>query len=87
MVHDLYGRGGAAVELVGKAFPGVVIDEAISRPELGKRVLKDDVRLNKPKARMSVQLYQNRKCVIHPSRAPIVRCDSEERSMRGPASC
>jgi dephospho-CoA kinase len=35
VVHDMYAQGGAAVEPVGAAFPGVVVDGAISRPELG----------------------------------------------------
>ena len=35
VVHDMYAKGGAAVEPVGAAFPGAVVDGAISRPELG----------------------------------------------------
>jgi hypothetical protein len=35
----MYAKGGAAVEPVGAAFPGVVVDGAISRPELGKYVI------------------------------------------------
>lgn len=38
-VHALYAAGGAAVEPIGAAFPGVVKDGAIDREELGKRVL------------------------------------------------
>jgi dephospho-CoA kinase len=38
-VADLYLKGGAAVEPVGAAFPGVVKDGAIDREELRKRVL------------------------------------------------
>ncbi len=38
-VHALYAAGGAAVEPIGAAFPGVVRDGAIDREELGKRVL------------------------------------------------
>ncbi|PSC73458.1 dephospho-kinase [Micractinium conductrix] len=39
VVHDLYASGGAAVGPVGAAFPGVVVDGAISRPELSKQVV------------------------------------------------
>ena len=38
-VHDLYGKGGAAVGPVGEAFPGVVRDGAIDREALRQRVL------------------------------------------------
>lgn len=38
-VHALYAAGGAAVEPIGEAFPGVIKDGAIDREELGKRVL------------------------------------------------
>jgi dephospho-CoA kinase len=38
-VHEIYGKGGAAVELVGDAFPGVVVDGAIDRARLGAQVL------------------------------------------------
>ena len=40
-VHDIYGPGGAAVEPVGDAFPGVVIDGAIDRARLSAQVLGD----------------------------------------------
>ena len=38
-VHAMYSKGGAAVGPVGDLFPGVVIDGAICRPELSKRVI------------------------------------------------
>lgn len=37
-VHTLMAKGGAAVAPVEAAFPGVVVDGAVNRPELGKRV-------------------------------------------------
>lgn len=40
-VRRLYAPGGAAVELVGAAFPGVAVDGAIDRARLGERVLGD----------------------------------------------
>lgn len=40
-VHALYARGGAAVEPVGEAFPGVVVDGAVDRDRLA-RALGDD---------------------------------------------
>jgi dephospho-CoA kinase len=41
-VHALMASGGAAVERIGAAFPGVVRDGAVDRAELGKRVFGDD---------------------------------------------
>lgn len=38
-VRTLYTRGGAAVDLVEKAFPGVVVDGAVDRGRLGEAVL------------------------------------------------
>lgn len=38
-VHALYAKGGAAVEPVGAAFPGVVVDGAIDRTLLSQRVV------------------------------------------------
>ncbi len=40
-VHAIYEKGGAAVEPVGAAFPGVVVDGAINRDLLSKAVLND----------------------------------------------
>ncbi len=38
-VHALYAKGGAAVEPVGEAFPGVVVDGAIDRTRLSHLVV------------------------------------------------
>ncbi|HZC15314.1 MAG TPA: dephospho-CoA kinase [Caulobacteraceae bacterium] len=40
-VHRLQGPGGAAVEAIGAAFPGVVKDGAVDRGALGSRVFGD----------------------------------------------
>ena len=47
VVHALMAKGGSAVAAVEEAFPGVVVDGAVSRPELGKRVFGDAVALRK----------------------------------------
>ncbi|WNK00222.1 dephospho-CoA kinase [Thalassospiraceae bacterium LMO-JJ14] len=49
-VHALMAKGGAAVDAVGAAFPGVVRDGAVDRAELGKRVFGDDQALKKLEA-------------------------------------
>jgi len=46
-VHALMRKGGAAVKPVEAAFPGVVKDGAIDRPELGKRVFGKPEELRK----------------------------------------
>ena len=44
-IHRLLGRGGAAVQLVGQAFPGVVRKGAVDRQALGKKVFADPAKL------------------------------------------
>jgi dephospho-CoA kinase len=46
-VHAIYEKGGGAVEPVGAAFPGVVVDGAINRDLLSKAVLNDAEALKK----------------------------------------
>lgn len=41
-VHALYDVGGAAVEPIGKAFPGVVVDGRVDRAKLGPLTLGDN---------------------------------------------
>lgn len=41
-VHQLYSAGGAAVEPVGEAFPGVVVEGAIDRVRLAQALGRDD---------------------------------------------
>jgi dephospho-CoA kinase len=45
-VHVVLGKGGAAVKPIEAAFPGVVVDGAVDREALGKRVFGDDAALN-----------------------------------------
>ncbi len=49
-VHELYGPGGAAVEPVEAAFPGVTEEGAIHRGRLGERVLNDPEALRRLEA-------------------------------------
>lgn len=41
-VHALYARGGAAVEPIGEAFPGVVVDGAVDRGRLAQALGRDE---------------------------------------------
>jgi dephospho-CoA kinase len=53
-VHALYDKGGAAVEPVGAAFPGVVVDGRIDREKLSREVV------GKPEAIRRLEL------IVHP---------------------
>ncbi len=44
-VHRLLARGGAAVDVVGRAFPGVLDGGTVDRQELGRRVFGDPAKL------------------------------------------
>ncbi len=44
-VHELYAKGGAAVQPVGELFPDAIVDGAIDRQKLAAIVLKDDTAL------------------------------------------
>jgi len=53
-VHALYDKGGAAVEVVGAAFPGVVVDGRVDREKLSREVV------GKPEALRKLEL------IVHP---------------------
>ncbi|PWC32259.1 dephospho-CoA kinase [Azospirillum sp. TSO35-2] len=50
VVHRLLGPGGRAVPAIDAAFPGVVIDGAVSRPALGAAVFRDPSALKRLEA-------------------------------------
>lgn len=50
IVHRLMAPGGQAVTAIDAAFPGVVVNGGISRPELGKRVFGDPAALRRLEA-------------------------------------
>jgi len=49
-VHKLFARGGAAVQPIEEAFPGVVADGAVDRARLSQKVLGDDAALRRLEA-------------------------------------
>jgi len=61
VVHALYAKGGAAVEAVGRAFPGVVHAGAVDRPQLAESVMTDPDAMRRLEA------------IIH----PLVRAEQE----------
>ncbi len=46
-VHQVYAKGGAAVQALEEAFPGVTRDGAVDRERLSKRILGDDEAVKK----------------------------------------
>lgn len=53
-VHRLYAPGGAAVEPIGQAFPGVVVDGAVDRTRLAEALGRDD------------QAFKRLEAIVHP---------------------
>ena len=53
-VHALYSQGGAAVEPVGAAFPGVVVDGAVDRTRLAEALGRD------------AQAFRRLEQIVHP---------------------
>ena len=53
-VHRLYARGGAAVEPVGEAFPGVVVDGAVDRIRLAGALVQDE------------EAFRRLEAIVHP---------------------
>jgi dephospho-CoA kinase len=81
-VHDadaaiarLYGKGGAAVEAIAKAFPGTVKDGAVDRAQLSARVVNDPAALARLEALVHPLVQQDRKDFLKNSPAPIILFD------------
>jgi dephospho-CoA kinase len=81
-VHDadaaiarLYGKGGAAVEAIAKAFPGTVKDGAVDRAALSAQVVNDPAALARLEALVHPLVQQDRKDFLKNSLAPIILFD------------
>jgi len=46
-IHKLYAKGGAGVEPIREAFPGVVVDDQVDRQRLSKLVVGNDVEIGR----------------------------------------
>lgn len=53
-VHALYAPGGAAVEPIGAAFPGVIVDGTVDRTRLAETLGRDD------------QAFKRLEAIVHP---------------------
>ncbi len=70
-VHKLYAAGGAAVEPVGRAFPGVVVDGAVDRTRLAEALGRDDA------------AFRRLEAIVHPLVAAGRAADLAEAAARG----
>ena len=59
-VHRLYARGGAAVEPLGQAFPGVVVDGAVDRARLAEALGRDETAFKRLEAIVHPLVAQDR---------------------------
>lgn len=81
-VHDadaviarLYARGGAAVEIVGREFPGAIKDGAVDRAALSALVLKDGAALQKLEKLVHPLVEAERQKFLRETIAPIILFD------------
>ena len=81
-VHDadaviarLYAPGGAAVEIVGREFPGAIRDGAVDRAALSALVLKDEAALQKLEKLVHPLVEAERQKFLRETVAPIILFD------------
>jgi dephospho-CoA kinase len=81
-VHDadaaiarLYGKDGAAVDAIAKAFPGTMKDGAVDRAQLSARVVNDPAALARLEALVHPLVEQDRKDFLENATAPIILFD------------
>lgn len=72
-VHRLYAPGGAAVEPVGAAFPGVVVDGAVDRTRLAEALGRDETAFRRLEAIVHPLAAQGRAADLAAARAMGVR--------------
>jgi dephospho-CoA kinase len=72
-VHRLYAQGGAAVEPVGAAFPGVVVDGAVDRVRLAEALGRDETAFRRLEAIVHPLVAQGRAGDLAAARAMGVR--------------
>lgn len=68
-VHRLYASGGAAVEPVGEAFPGVVVNRAVDRTRLAEALGRDETAFRRLEAIVHPLVAQGRAADLEAARA------------------
>ncbi len=74
-VHRLYAKGGAAVEPMRAAFPGAVIDDAVSRDELKAVISSDPAALQEIEKIVHPLVAQDRSAFVATATADILVFD------------
>ncbi len=72
-VHTLYARGGAAVEPLGDAFPGVVVDGAVDRARLAQALGRNEAAFRRLETIVHPLVAAGRLAVLEAARAASVR--------------
>jgi len=74
-IAQLYGKGGAAVDVIARAFPGTVKDGAVDRAALSAAVVNDRDALKKLEALVHPLVAAERDRFLKAANAPIVLFD------------
>ena len=72
-VHAQYAKGGAAVEPIGEAFPGVIVDGAVDRNRLAEALGRDDTAFRRLEAIVHPLVATGRLSELEAARAAGVR--------------
>ena len=75
VIAGLYARGGAAVEIIGREFPGTIKDGAVDRAALSALVLKDPAALQKLEKLVHPLVEAQRQKFLRETVAPIILFD------------
>jgi dephospho-CoA kinase len=75
VIAQLYARGGAAVEIIGRAFPGTIKDGAVDRAALSALILKDPAALQKLEKLVHPLVEAQRQKFLRETVAPIILFD------------
>ena len=72
-VHALYSAGGAAVEAIGAAFPGVIVDGAVDRTRLAEALGRDETAFKRLEAIVHPLVAAGRAADLETARATGVK--------------
>lgn len=75
VIAGLYARGGAAVEIIGREFPGTIKDGAVDRAALSALILKDPAALQKLEKLVHPLVEAQRQKFLRETVAPIILFD------------
>ncbi|KAK9861326.1 hypothetical protein WJX84_005724 [Apatococcus fuscideae] len=68
VVHELYAPNGAAVKPLGEAFPGCIVNAAVSRPHLSQQIIADKAALLRLEAIVHPLVAEKRQAFLEANR-------------------